>query len=333
MQTERKIWLAVLGFVFFWSTPVSAQEEQWYKGNTHTHTNYSDGNEYPRRVVRWYLDHNYNFLVLTDHNKLTATRYLDSDPNDDFILIPGEEVTNSFQKTPAHVCGLGMKSETRPQEKGSLVETLQSHIDGIRQAGGIAQINHPNWKWAFDHRTLGALQNYRLFEVYNAGADCNNFGAGGRPGMEEIWDRVLSGGLSIFGVASDDTHEYLAEFLPMQPGPGRGWVMVRARELSAAAIVAAMDRGDFYASTGVVLKDVRITPQEYALAIEPLGDTAYTTQFIGAEGKVLKQDFSLTPSYRLQGTERYVRARVESSNRELAWTQPVFPGGSRASSR
>ena len=301
-----------------------AQEAAWYKGNTHTHTNYSDGNEYPRRVVRWYLDHNYNFLVLSDHNKLTATKYLDSDPNDDFILIPGEEVTGSFERIPAHVSGLGMRSVVEPRGGNSLISTLQGRIDDIRQAGGIAQVNHPNWKWAFDDRTLIQLKNYKLFELFNAGADCNNFGGGGKPGMEEIWDRVLSRGMVLYGVAADDTHEYLAEFLAPQPGPGRGWVMVRAKGLTPTAILEAMEQGDFYSSTGVALKDVRITPQEYRLTIEPLGDTTYTTSFIGQGGKVLKQEFGLTPFYLPRGDEGYVRARVESSNRELAWTQPLF---------
>jgi Histidinol phosphatase and related hydrolases of the PHP family len=40
----------------------------WYKGNTHTHTFYSDGDSLPDEVARWYVEHGYDFLVLTDHN-------------------------------------------------------------------------------------------------------------------------------------------------------------------------------------------------------------------------------------------------------------------------
>lgn len=325
-KTKRNIAVATAALfsVCSWVSVALAQDAAWYKGNTHTHTNYSDGNEYPRRVVRWYLDHNYNFLVISDHNMLIPTKYLDTDPNDDFILIPGEEVTGSYQGTPAHVSGLGTKTEIAPRGGDSLVQTLQGRIDDIRLAGGMAQVNHPNWKWAFDDRALGQLKNYKLFELFNGGADCNNFGAGGKPGMEEVWDRVLSQGILLYGVASDDTHEYLAEFLPQQPGPGRGWIMVRARELTAAAILAAMDAGDFYSSTGVTLKDLRVTPKEYALTIEPWGDNAYTTSFIGKDGKILQQDYGLNPSYRPQGSELYIRVRVESSNHEFAWTQPLF---------
>ena len=40
---------------------------RWLKGNTHTHTNNSDGNSSPDTVVRWYREHGYQFLFVTDH--------------------------------------------------------------------------------------------------------------------------------------------------------------------------------------------------------------------------------------------------------------------------
>ncbi|MBT6846706.1 MAG: hypothetical protein HOA14_04740, partial [Planctomycetaceae bacterium] len=45
--------------------------EKWYKGNTHTHTFWSDGNDFPERVVKWYAENGYDFLVLSDHNILS----------------------------------------------------------------------------------------------------------------------------------------------------------------------------------------------------------------------------------------------------------------------
>ena len=51
----------------------AAQGARWYKGNTHTHTLNSDGDSTPDDVVRWYREHGYQFLVLTDHNFLTAS--------------------------------------------------------------------------------------------------------------------------------------------------------------------------------------------------------------------------------------------------------------------
>ena len=42
----------------------------WFKGNLHTHTLWSDGDDYPEMVVDWYKGHGYNFLALSDHNVL-----------------------------------------------------------------------------------------------------------------------------------------------------------------------------------------------------------------------------------------------------------------------
>ena len=42
--------------------------KQWYKGNTHTHTLWSDGNAAPETVAAWYKDKGYDFLCLSEHN-------------------------------------------------------------------------------------------------------------------------------------------------------------------------------------------------------------------------------------------------------------------------
>jgi hypothetical protein len=43
-------------------------ESNWYRGNTHTHTLWSDGDAPPEHAVKWYVDNDYDFLVLSDHN-------------------------------------------------------------------------------------------------------------------------------------------------------------------------------------------------------------------------------------------------------------------------
>jgi hypothetical protein len=42
----------------------------WWKGNTHTHTWWSDGDSPPESVAAWYRERHYNFLVLSDHNRM-----------------------------------------------------------------------------------------------------------------------------------------------------------------------------------------------------------------------------------------------------------------------
>ena len=60
------------------TTSLAAAEAKWWKGNLHTHTLWSDGDDYPEQIAKWYKDHGYHFLTLTDHNTLqTGERWID----------------------------------------------------------------------------------------------------------------------------------------------------------------------------------------------------------------------------------------------------------------
>lgn len=320
----RRFSYLLMVLILFLAVNAPTQDYHWYKGNTHCHTTNSDGDELPRRVVRWYRDHGYNFLVITDHDFITETTYLDTDKNDDFILIPGEEVTDRYNDSRVHVNAINITECIEPQQGESIVDTLQNNIDAIVTAGGIAQINHPNWKWSFTDTEISLVKNARLLEIYNIGLSSNNFPAGGAPGMEDIWDRVLSKGILIYGVACDDAHNYVGEFSPRWSNPGTGWIMVRATELTSEAIVQALQKGDFYATIGVLLKDLTITESEYIVEIEEEDDRKYTTTFIGEDGKILQQVYGSRAVYQFKGDELYVRARIFASSGEFACTQPVF---------
>ena len=64
----KLIFLIVLTTIF----GSNAEEAvRWWKGNLHTHSLWSDGNDYPEVIALWYKDHGYNFLSLTDHNTLS----------------------------------------------------------------------------------------------------------------------------------------------------------------------------------------------------------------------------------------------------------------------
>ena len=43
---------------------------KWYKGNLHTHSYWSDGDEFPEMIMEWYKTRDYDFVALTDHNIL-----------------------------------------------------------------------------------------------------------------------------------------------------------------------------------------------------------------------------------------------------------------------
>ena len=303
---------------------------QWFKGNIHTHTNVAGGDADPETVVRWYRRHGYDFLVLSDHNHLTLFEYGQGKrPFRRPLMIPGEEITATIKSgtVPIHINGIGISRLIEPIDAGEVVPTIQANVDAVLEAGGIASINHPNYRWAFDHQAIIQVTGASLLEVYNGLLTTNVDGGVGKLSYEGIWDGVLSAGRVIFGAATDDSHNY-NDFTYLKANPGRGWVVVRAREFSAEAIVDALAAGDFYSSTGVTLSEVSSSQESVRLRIEQIGNLIYTTRFTGHEGTLLAEVTGTEPVYRIRGDEGYVRGVVYGSGGGTkAWTQPVFIEG------
>ena len=293
----------------------------WYKGNIHTHTNVAGGDASPAEVVKWYRKHGYDFLVLSDHNHLTILEYGETQVEKP-IMIPGEEVSVNLEgRTPVHLIAVGITRLVEPIDAGEVVPTLQANIDAILGAGGIASIAHPNFRWAFDHEAINQVTGASMMEVFTPNSNVD--GGPGRHTTEEIWDGVLSSGNAIWGVAADDSHDY-HDFTPQLDNPGRGWLVVRAERLTSDALVDSMQRGDFYASTGVMLEELEITKEAVSLRIVHENDWLYTSTFVGRGGTVFAQATGPEAIYRIRGDEGYVRAVVTYSNPIKAWTQPVF---------
>ncbi len=113
--------------------------------------------------------------------------------------------------------------------------------------------------------------------------------------------------------------------------------MVRSEKLSRSAILTALKAGDFYASTGVEFLELEAGGGRLSLRIRQraeasekwglLNEFKYRTTFVGKDGRILKIDESMTPSYELQPGDLYVRARVDSSEGASAWTQALFAPG------
>jgi hypothetical protein len=274
-------------------------ELHWYRGNLHTHTTESDGDSSPADVVRWYREHGYDFLVITDHNRVTAAH------DDKLLLIPGEEVTDRFARKPLHVNAIGITKVVVPQHGDSIVSTLQHDVDAVREAGGIAEINHPNFGWAFTHLEMNQVRGFTLLEIASGHPHVNMQGGERVPSVEIMWDDLLHAGKRVYAVAVDDAHYFhcdakVDDYSP----PGKGWIMVHAEKLEQKSILDAIARGDFYASTGVTLDSIDFDGKELHVNVRPDGDAQYRTSIVR--------------------DETYIRARVDDSNGHSAWTQPVF---------
>lgn len=396
----------------------------WWKGNTHTHTWWSDGDAPPESVAAWYRSRGYHFLVLSDHNRMqegllwyrvdtdqkreSLRRYrsdfgsgwvesrevdgitevklkpLDEfrtlfEERDRFIFIRGMEITDRLEQHPVHLNGVNLEKPIVPQGGSSVPEMLQRNVDAVVEQGRrsgrpmFAHVNHPNFFYAVTAEDLIALEHAPgdgFVEVYNGHSGVRNDGDAAHPSTERMWDIVLAkriaerGAAVMYGVATDDSHEY-TEWGLRKTNPGRGWVMVRASRLTPDTITAAMKRGDFYNSTGVTLRSLRMQDGVIELEVERERGVDYTIEFVGTRrdvpldpfmppappagapgrqsqaydariGEVLQRVLGTRARYEATGDEIYVRARVISSrahpnpfaqgDREMAWTQPLAIG-------
>ena len=305
----------------------------WFKGNLHTHTNKSDGDSSPKTVVDWYHKNKYDFLVLSDHNHLTI---LDSDQTK-LLLIPGEEITLNLPYT-IHVNAIGIKKVIEPTIKPTKVKTLQANIDNIINSGGLAEINHPNFRWALNEKDLVQVRGAHFIEVFNGNYNTHNYGGGGKKSVEEMWDEMLSKKIKIWGVAVDDSHHFKEEFAPHRHNPGRGWVEVFAKNLSEKNILDSMRNGYFYFSNGVKFKNINFNKEKIELSIAGdyfnkglsnslLTDSKYTTQLISNEGEIIEEINGKSVKFNLvieKNKYTYFRTKTISSTGSIGWTQPIF---------
>ncbi len=384
--------------------------ELWWKGNLHTHSLWSDGDDFPEMAIDGYKKSGYDFVALSDHNILAEGKlFVEVDPAiltdyrerfgsdwvevradgrvrlktlaeyrklfeepGEFLLIQSEEITDRFESKPLHVNATNVKERIEPQGGGSVREVLQRNVDAVlaqrKRTGELMfpHVNHPNFGWAVKVEDLIALRGERFFEVYNGHPLVHNEGDRLRPSTERMWDIVLAERLSdgegiMYGIAVDDAHNYRA-LDSQHSNPFRGWVRVRAKELSAEALVEAMERGDFYGSSGVELEDVLVDAEGLSIRIRIENGVQYRTLFTGTRkgydrsteevtagendaavlrrysgdiGKILAEVEGPNPAYRFQGDEMYVRAKVISTKLktnpyrkgeyEAAWVQPVVP--------
>jgi hypothetical protein len=322
---------------------ILAGEAGFLKGQLHLHSNNSGDSDTPAAdVVRWYETHKYDFIVFTDHQRVTAPPSTAS-----MLVIPGVELTQNLERCePAAPPGLSCLLHVNalfvtPPPGGAVPWEPAAGVDRIgryrralaatKAMGGIAQLNHPNFEYAADAALVTRLarEGMTLLEIANEAWDSNNDPQdGSHPSTEAIWDGVLSAGADIFGTATDDAHHYddaaaaRARDEPVFVGD-LGFVMVRARK-EPGAIRDALARGDFYASTGVILKRIDRSAATLEIEVADRAPGSHQFAFIGNGGRVLARAEGRLATFRLaDAAGGYVRAVVTDSQGRKAWVQPV----------
>jgi hypothetical protein len=271
------------------------------KGELHVHsTNSFDGWKSlpPVQLARAYKERGYQFICITDHDVVShPTEAEDAS----FIAIPGYESTSET----GHITGAFLEQAVVP----SL--SPQARIDYITSRGGLAILNHPTYTIGWNGTDLRSLQGYSALELYN-GITSTEVRA---ERVIQMWHDVLNargGQQRIWAVAVDDAHE------PSQID--RGWVMVKAAQLTDGAIHQALLSGAFYASNGPSYETLGVVSN----AIVASSLDAATIRFIDQDRRVLKESPAAEASYAPTGTERWIRVEAVTADGHTAWSQPFW---------
>ncbi|MCZ7646374.1 MAG: CehA/McbA family metallohydrolase [Planctomycetota bacterium] len=282
-------------------SPYSNEESvSWMRGNLHAHSTESDGSRPPQEVIDDYAARGYDFMMLSDHDKLTDPSVL---KGRGMVLIPGNEVSAQGP----HLLHINAETQIPPNPD------RQQVLEAIADAAGLAVLNHPNWQKHFNHcpqERLEALQGYVGIEIYNGVIRRLE----GSPLATDRWDRLLSSGRKIWGFANDDSHR--PEDVEL------AWNVVQCSNRTVAAVVDALKYGRFYASTGVTLERIAVHGRTIHIAAPNASRIVVSVD----HGKRIAHADSTDLTFHVPDDAPYTYVRLEcyGAGEAMAWTQPIY---------
>lgn len=225
-----------------------------------------------------------------------------------FLLLRGVEVSKGFINR-LDVVMLGVEKERGLLENERKLSFRDASGSGRLFDSALKVVCHPDFLWGATAEELLKLPPFDALEVYNDPATTVWTGS---------WDVLLSHGRRVWAIACDDTHN-------LHSHAGHGWIMARAEGLDLPLILKAIAQGDFYATNGPVIDDIRCDSERKKVFLKLDGEKPRRIVFRGKEGKALANMEGLDASYEIKGNELYVRAEViDLETGKRAWTQPLF---------
>ena len=291
---------------------------RWFRGNTHSHSTESDGKLSVQDRFAAYRDGGYDFLVLTDHRKVSD---VSNESRPGFLAISGSEVhpENPYGGDRYHFVAVNIHEPIRDTELDA-----NETIEAIRAQGGEAIVCHPYW-CGHTINDLQPLKGYFAVEVFNA--TCRALI--GKGFSEPHWDDVLDKVGPTFGIAADDAHGTDHDVF-------QGWVMLKAAELTTPSILEAFRTGAFYSTMGPEIADLQLVeapganrggqPQrKVVVRCSPAQSITFKAQRSRGRHVLPPAGDLLTEAeYPLTGGERYVRVEVTAPDGKKAWSNPLF---------
>ena len=283
----------------------------WWKGAVHFHSRGSDGHMEPDAIVAMLKQRGYDFMCLGDHWCVTVP----TDPEGRMLIIPGCEIDTWTDDTPGntHLMCIGVTrppGNFRPAERPTHRELWET----AKAISAFQVLNHPYWST----RSTEFLKSYdglTAIEVYNHKSEVDNaMGYGEYP-----WHLLLNEGRRIDALAVDDAHGGPETF-------GHAWLMVRATDLTQAAIIAALQQGQFYSTRGPTIAAVTFSDDRMQVTCSPVrrvivrGNQFFGKVFTAKPGEMLTRiDCPIA-----LGEMEFARIELEDDAGLKAWSNPLW---------
>ena len=298
---------------------------RFWRGNLHTHSTLSDGGLAPEAVIAAYKTQRLRLpptlrafprpLRLADrrHPRLPLQRLRHADWGRVHAM-----ATNVGELW--HILAVGLPLDFPPPRMG---ETGPELARRARDAGAFVAIAHPAWSQLTedDGRTLEAAH---AVEIYNHGCAVETDRGDGF----YLLDRLCNLGRRLTAIATDDAH-----FNHGERDAFGGFVAVKAESLDPEALLAALKAGQFYASQGPRLHDVRVGRDEIVVETSPVQAVALLTGVSRAlhvaGSHITRAAFDLAgaanKAWAEMGPDAWFRVVAIDAAGRRAWTNPIWP--------
>ena len=315
----------------------------YYKAALHTHSTMSDGKQTPEEVKRSHREKGYQILCITDHNINVSYPEL-NEP--DFLMLTGMEI-NTRQEEPWDVFNdktyhllfiakrpdnlwqplprwgktadrPGWSEQAENMSRAYDIQAVNAMIARGNEKGFLCCYNHPVWSRQ-DYTDYAPLEGLWGMELCNSGSnfayDKNN---------ADIYRQMCAMGKGIMPIGTDDSHS--------EPRIGLAWTMIGAPELTYESVIAALEKGDLYVSTGVQIHSLTVEGEALQITCSPAArihletGNRWATVVVGEDGPITQARISL--AYWLKNSagqdDAFLRLTVTAPDGTFAATRAYY---------
>lgn len=241
-DVKVKLGEAIIYHTHIYSVKEDLVEIDVFKGDTHLHTNRSDGQGSPFEVGCAYRAAGYDFIAVTDHHLYQPSiegKEIFEKLTDKFTVFKGEEVHNKGMGY-LHIINfdgdfsVNKIIETRPDYVQKEVQRILQTTDftegvadkydcayrifvseQIRKGNGFAIMAHPYWdvygEYHMPKATVEYLLKHGYYDALELLAGCDIKGQNGNNLQVALWENLRARGVKIPVLGASDSHSCIAK--------------------------------------------------------------------------------------------------------------------------